>query len=221
MLMWTDEQLTEQGWSVEQIVTYRTEEATQAVTVAADQVISETINLQPAHPDKILPALDGASEASMNGAPQMLTQSSISAILLVAMLVLVPFSLYSISNAEGTQGPSGESGIAGINGSDGSSFHLVSSTDALPVCDATVNNQIFFIAVDAAFQVCQNSIWTPIESMAQMVLMEPTVSMDRTVQTETTEQMEQTVSMEQMDKTVLMEVRASLRSSLLAMNQMD
>ncbi|MBT6527523.1 MAG: hypothetical protein HOM04_03305, partial [Euryarchaeota archaeon] len=119
--MWTDEQLTEQGWSVEQIATYRTEEATQAVTAAADRVISETINLEPAHSDKILPALGGRSEAPMKGAPQMLTQSPISAILLVAMLVLVPFSLYSISNAEGTQGPSGESGIAGINGSDGSS----------------------------------------------------------------------------------------------------
>ena len=165
--MWTDEQLTEQGWSVEQIATYRTEEATQAVTAAADRVISETINLEPAHSDKILPALDGRSEAPMKGAPQMLTQSPISAILLVAMLVLVPFSLYSISNAEGTQGPSGESGIAGINGSDGSSFHLVSSTDALPVCDAAVNNQIFFIAVDAAFQVCQNSIWTPIDLTGQ------------------------------------------------------
>ena len=165
--MWTDEQLTEQGWSVEQIATYRTEEATQAVTAAADRVISETINLEPAHSDKILPALDGRSKAPMKGAPQMLTQSPISAILLVAMLVLVPFSLYSISNAEGTQGPSGESGIAGINGSDGSSFHLVSSTDALPVCDAAVNNQIFFIAVDAAFQVCQNSIWTPIDLTGQ------------------------------------------------------
>ena len=165
--MWTDEQLSEQGWTEAQIATYRTEEATQAIEAAADSMIPETVNTESTHPAKMLPALDETFEAPEKATQKMLSQSSIPAIVLVAMLVLVPFSLYSISNAEGTQGPSGEIGMAGTNGTDGSSFHLVTSADVLPECDASVNNQIFFIAVDAAFQVCQNSMWTPINLTGQ------------------------------------------------------
>ena len=165
--MWTDEQLAAQGWTNEQIATYRAEEASQVVKAVTDGVIPEAINGDVALPETASPVLQETFEARIKGEIPKINSTSISAILLVAMLVLVPFSLYSISNAEGTQGPPGEIGTAGTNGSDGSSFHLVPSLDSLPGCDTSLNNQIFFIAADAGFQVCQNNVWTEIDLTGQ------------------------------------------------------
>jgi ELWxxDGT repeat protein len=165
--MWTDEQLAAQGWTNEQIATYRAEEASQVVNAVTDGVIPEAINGEVALPETASPVLQETFEARIKGDIPNINSTSISAILLVAMLVLVPFSLYSISNAEGTQGPPGEIGTAGTNGSDGSSFHLVPSLDGLPACDTSLNNQIFFIAADAGFQVCQNNVWTEIDLTGQ------------------------------------------------------
>jgi ELWxxDGT repeat protein len=160
--MWTDEQLHDQGWTVEQIATYRTEEASEVISVVPESVISETVA-----PGNAPALLEDTFVASKKAIGPMMSNSTMTAILMAALLAIVPFSLYSISNAEGTQGPSGDAGISGMNGSDGSSFHLVTSADLLPTCDDSINNQIFFIAVDAAFQVCQNSIWTPIDLTGQ------------------------------------------------------
>ena len=165
--MWTDEQLAAQGWTNEQIAIYRAEEASQVVKAVTDGVIPEAINGDVALPETASPVLQETFEARIKGEIPKINSTSISAILLVAMLVLVPFSLYSISNAEGTQGPPGEIGTAGTNGSDGSSFHLVPSSDSLPACDTSLNNQIFFIAADAGFQVCQNNVWTGIDLTGQ------------------------------------------------------
>ena len=167
MFMWTDEQLAAQGWTNEQIAIYRAEEASQVVKAVTDGVIPEAINGEVALRETASPVLQETFEARIKGEIPNINSTSISAILLVAMLVLVPFSLYSISNAEGTQGPPGEIGTAGTNGSDGSSFHLVPSLDGLPACDTSLNNQIFFIAADAGFQVCQNNVWTGIDLTGQ------------------------------------------------------
>ena len=165
--MWTDEQLLAQGWTNEQITTHRAEEASKDIAQVAESLVSEPLSVEPI-PTEPSPAIFAETfEAPSKTTSPLTANSTVPAILLVAMLVLVPFSLYSISNAEGTQGPAGDVGTAGTNGSDGSSFHLVTTADTLPQCNADVNNQIFFIAVDAAFQVCQNSIWTPIDLTGQ------------------------------------------------------
>ncbi len=160
--MWTDEQLLDQGWTVEQITTYRAEKAAEVISTAPESVIPATVV-----PKHSIPMLEDTFVAPMKAVGPIMSNSTMTAILMATLLAIVPFSLYSISNAEGTQGPSGDVGMSGMNGSNGSSFHLVTSADVLPPCDDSVNNQIFFIAVDAAFQVCQNSMWTPIDLMGQ------------------------------------------------------
>ena len=157
--MWTDEQLRSQGWTDEQIAIHRSE---------------ETANINPASLVE-QPSISQQSEPHFSetlGIPKANVKSTLDglnmpAILMATLLVLVPFSLYSISNAEGKQGPSGENGASGMNGSDGSSFHLVTSIDTLPRCDSSINNQIFFIASEASFQVCQGSIWAAIDLTGQ------------------------------------------------------
>ena len=160
-VMWTDEQLTEQGWTQEQIQTRRFE---QAAEVAAN-VESVALNL---------PFIPGASEETPLDSDKTVTNAGpngispvLSAILLGAMLLLVPFSLYSISNAEGIQGEAGIDGESGVNGSAGSSFHLVASSATLPSCDGTIDSQIFFIAAEASFQVCQANMWSTIDLMGE------------------------------------------------------
>ncbi|MDB0005310.1 hypothetical protein N9E21_05530 [Candidatus Poseidoniaceae archaeon] len=165
--MWTDEQLLAQGWTNEQIATHRAEEASKSIAPVAESLVSEQLNVESISTEPSPAIFAETFEAPSKTTSPLTANSTVPAILLVAMLVLVPFSLYSISNAEGTQGPAGDVGTAGTNGSDGSSFHLVTTGDTLPQCNADVNNQIFFIAVDAAFQVCQNSIWTPIDLTGQ------------------------------------------------------
>ncbi len=165
--MWTDEQLLAQGWTNEQIATHRAEEAPKGIAPAAESLVPEPLSVEPISAEPAPAMLADTFEAPVKTTSPMTPNSTMSAIFLVAMLVLVPFSLYSISSAEGTQGPSGDIGAAGTNGTDGSSFHLVTSADALPTCDEGIDNQIFFIAVDAAFQVCRNSMWTPIDLTGQ------------------------------------------------------
>ena len=151
--MWTDEQLTEQGWTQEQIKTRRIEQVSEAA--ANVESIAPTLPVMPV-------ASNEMELTSSNGIPPVL-----SAILLGAMLLIVPFSLYSISNAEGTQGPAGTDGLSGVNGTAGSSFHLVETSSALPNCDETIDSQIFFIAAEASFQVCQANTWSAIDLVGQ------------------------------------------------------
>ena len=165
--MWTDEQLLAQGWTNEQILTHRAEEASKEIVHAAESLVPEPLSVEPIPAESAPGMLGETFDAPVKTPSPITANSTMPAIFLVAMLVLVPFSLYSISNAEGTQGPSGDMGASGTNGTDGSSFHLVTSSDALPPCDADIDNQIFFIAVEASFQVCQNSIWTPIDLTGQ------------------------------------------------------
>lgn len=150
--MWTDEQLRNQGWTDEQIAIHRSEEVSASVSEAVQTEAVETMTS---------PVNDSIDLSKTMGTP-FLSSNAIIGILLASMLVLVPFSLYSISNADGVEGAPGADGISGVNGTDGSSFHLVASTETLPQCDATINNQIFFIAAESSFQVCQDATWSVI-----------------------------------------------------------
>ena len=77
------------------------------------------------------------------------------------MMIIAPLSLYGVFTG-GPEGPAGVSGEQGANGTAGSSFHLVQTSADLPTCDESVNNQIFFVADDYGFEVCQNQAWSVI-----------------------------------------------------------
>ena len=167
--MWTDEQLTANGWTAEQIATYHSEQKMLETPAITDNPINQ----------EIMPQITNVSEsqtieesfANLNEPKENLgnfLQKSggnpiITAILMAALVIIVPFSLYSISSSEGAQGPTGEEGTAGINGTDGSSFHLALSIETLPNCDDSTNDQIFFIASQSMFQVCQNNTWSIVD----------------------------------------------------------
>jgi len=157
--MWTDEQLREQGWTDEQIASRRVDQAAEIVTTPTEVPEVSTS----------IPIVEQKIEALGNPLKSSGFASSMpaSAILLAAMLVLVPFSIYSISNAEGIEGASGNDGMNGSNGTDGSSFHLVVTADELETCNEDLNNQIFFIASQAMFQVCQSNAWQEIDLTGQ------------------------------------------------------
>ena len=157
--MWTDEQLREQGWTDEQIASRRVDQAAEIVTTPTE--VPEVSTSIPIVEQKI-EALGNPLESS-----GFASSMPASAIFLAAMLVLVPFSIYSISNAEGIEGASGNDGMNGSNGTDGSSFHLVVTADELETCNEDLNNQIFFIASQAMFQVCQNNAWQEIDLTGQ------------------------------------------------------
>ena len=157
--MWTDEQLHEQGWTDEQIASRRVDQAAEIVTTPTE--VPEVSTSIPIVEQKI-EALGNPLESS-----GFASSMPASAIFLAAMLVLVPFSIYSISNAEGIEGASGNDGMDGSNGTDGSSFHLVVTADELETCDEDLNNQIFFIASQAMFQVCQSNAWQEIDLTGQ------------------------------------------------------
>ena len=159
--MWTDEQLAEQGWTQEQIKTRRMEQVSEAAVNV--ESIAPALPVMPVSSNE----MELTSDAPMTGTSSKGIPPVLSAILLGTMLLLVPFSLYSISNAEGTQGPTGIDGESGVNGSAGSSFHLVASSAALPSCDETIDSQIFFIAAEASFQVCQANKWSAIDLMGE------------------------------------------------------
>ena len=159
--MWTDEQLREQGWTDEQIAIRRVEQAAKIATTQTElPEVSTSIPIVEEKIEALGNPLGSSGFASSMPAPM-------SAILLVAMLVLVPFSIYSISNAEGIEGASGNDGMNGSNGTDGSSFHLVVTAAELETCNEDLNNQIFFIASQAMFQVCQNNAWQEIDLTGQ------------------------------------------------------
>ena len=159
--MWTDEQLREQGWTDEQIAIRRVEQAAKIATTQTElPEVSTSIPIVEEKIEALGNPLGSSGIASSMPAPM-------SAILLAAMLVLVPFSIYSISNAEGIEGASGNDGMNGSNGTDGSSFHLVVTADELETCNENLNNQIFFIASQAMFQVCQNNAWQEIDLTGQ------------------------------------------------------
>ena len=157
--MWTDEQLREQGWTDEQIASRRVDQAAEIVTTPTE--VPEVSTSIPIVEQKI-EALGNPLESS-----GFASSMPASAIFLAAMLVLVPFSIYSISNAEGIEGASGNDGMNGSNGTDGSSFHLVVTADELETCNEDLNNQIFFIASQAMFQVCQSNAWQEIDLTGQ------------------------------------------------------
>jgi len=167
--MWTDEQLTANGWTAEQISTYHSEQKILEKQAITDNPINQ----------EIIPQITNVSEsqtieesfANLNEPKENLGNflqksggnPTITAILMAALVIIVPFSIYSISSSEGAQGPSGEEGTAGVNGTDGSSFHLVLSIETLPNCDDSTNDQIFFIASQSMFQVCQNNTWSIVD----------------------------------------------------------
>ena len=159
-IMWTDEQLTANGWTAEQIASYHNEQKvpeTPAITenLNNQEIIPEIANVFESQTiEESFPNLNESKENLGNFLQNSAGNPTITAILMAALVILVPFSLYSISSSEGAQGPSGENGTAGINGTDGSSFHLVLSIDTLPNCDDSTNDQIFFLASQSMFQVC-------------------------------------------------------------------
>jgi len=165
--VWTDEQLLEQGWTREQIDLHRSDQATkidaEAITNVSDnledvqQLVPEVEDI----PSSLVESKDLSSLAKKVGFAGF--SPGLSAVLMSAIIVLVPISIYSMSTTEGIQGEAGADGGDGANGTNGSSFHLVESTNQLPICDSSIDNQIFFIASESGFQVCQNSIWSMID----------------------------------------------------------
>ena len=145
--MWTDEQLLAQGWTQEQINDWRQEqeiEQVDSITEAPFEIVEDksefpSINKSENSPDKI----------------QIL--------LITCMLVIAPLSLYSSFFTEAQKGLDGKDGNSGQNGTDGSSFHLVQDSSSLPVCDDSIENQIFFVADISGFEVCQDRVWSSIE----------------------------------------------------------
>lgn len=143
--MWTDEQLLGQGWTQEQINQWRMDQGIQVETVTSVGAATNT-----------LPEIVESKPGSLNAGSATFLQNKTQLILVVCMLIVAPLSLYSSMFAEGPQGPAGQEGQQGENGTAGSSFHLVQSSFDLPVCDETLQNQIFFVANDSGFAVCQN-----------------------------------------------------------------
>ena len=147
--MWTDEQLLEQGWTQEQIEQWKSEQTPQ---VEAVESVVES-QFEPVQ-EKVDSPFGGQSS---------LFQDKTQIVIIVLMLVIAPLSLYSTLFAEGPEGPQGDSGQAGVNGTAGSSFHLIASGEELPLCDASLQDQIFFVADVSGFQVCQNNVWSIID----------------------------------------------------------
>ena len=147
--MWTDEQLLEQGWTQEQIEQWKSEQTPQ---VEAVESVVES-QFEPVQ-EKVDSPFGGQSS---------LFQDKTQIVIIVLMLVIAPLSLYSTLFAEGPEGPQGDSGQAGVNGTAGSSFHLIASGEELPLCDALLQDQIFFVADVSGFQVCQNNVWSIID----------------------------------------------------------
>ena len=168
--MWTDEQLAEQGWSKEQIAQYRIqqdiaespkenvvpEQATESQF--ADSGNSDSLSTVTA--SKNLHS-EGSADSKLTSTPSMF-QDKTQTILIVCMMIIAPLSLYGVFTG-GPEGPAGVSGEQGENGTAGSSFHLVQTSADLPTCDESVNEQIFFVANDNGFEVCQNQAWSVID----------------------------------------------------------
>ena len=155
--MWTDEQLLEQGWSQEQIAQYRIEQEIET-TPKEIEVPEATVEAEPEIQTPIVePSSTTVDQPGISGSS--LFQDKTQTILIVCMMVIAPLSLYGVFTG-GPEGPSGVSGEQGENGTAGSSFHLVQNSADLPTCDESINNQIFFVADDYGFEVCQNQAWS-------------------------------------------------------------
>jgi len=150
--VWTDEQLHGQGWTQEQINQWRIDQGIQLETVTSVEAVRNT-----------LPGVVDSKPGSVHAGAATFFQNKTQLILVVCMLIVAPLSLYSSLLAEGPQGPAGEEGQQGENGTAGSSFHLVQSFSDLPVCDETLQNQIFFVANQSSFSVCQNGMFFDVD----------------------------------------------------------
>ena len=83
------------------------------------------------------------------------------------MLVVAPLTLYSSFFAGDGQGGSDVVDSGRDNETITSNFFLVQTTADLPPCDNSSQNQIFFIADERGFEVCQNAIIIFPETMYQ------------------------------------------------------
>ena len=147
--MWSDEQLLEQGWTHDQIKQWRLEQ--QPSVESASNVSDQLPEIADVKPD------------SLQGVGSIFSQDKTQILVIVCMLIIAPLSIYTSLFAEGPEGPSGDTGAPGENGTDGSSFHLVMTSDDLPNCDQSIENQIFFVAEVSGFEVCQSNMWTTID----------------------------------------------------------
>ena len=156
--MWTDQQLLEQGWTQEQISQYRIE---QEVQIAPEKMLvgESTVETHPTVSESIHVGDNLPNSSKIGGSS--LFQDKTQTILIVCMMIIAPLSLYGVFTG-GPEGPVGESGEQGVNGTAGSSFHLVQNSADLPVCDESIQDQIFFVAEDYGFEVCQNQVWSVI-----------------------------------------------------------
>ena len=158
--MWTDEQLIQQGWTQEQIAQYRIEQDVQNISKEIempDSVIETQNSMVNSVNESFAPDI-GTMAISGSSFFKDKTQT----ILIAFMMVIAPLSLYSAFFSEGAEGPAGVVGKQGENGTAGSSFHLVQNSADLPICDESINNQIFFVADANGFEVCQNQVWSVI-----------------------------------------------------------
>ena len=155
--MWTDDQLIAQGWTQPQIEQWRLDQAVQTAEKEQTTVLE---NVTP--PENI--GSDIMTKSSVTG---VLGSEKMQTILVACMMIVVPLTLYSSFIAEGPQGPQGDSGMQGENGTAGSSLHLVESSDDLPVCDSSIDNQIFFVVESYGFEVCQNNMWSEVNLTGQ------------------------------------------------------
>ena len=163
--MWSDDELYAQGWTQDQINQYRMGEEVQPIS-KENEVLSSVVETQSPIIAPVAQSLAPTTEAvTMNDSS--LFQNKSQTILIVCMMIIAPLSLYSSFFAEGPEGPPGESGERGENGTAGSSFHLVQNSVDLPTCDDSIQNQIFFVAEDFGFEVCQNQTWSIINLTGQ------------------------------------------------------
>ena len=165
--MWTDEQLAEQGWSKEQISQYRIQQdiAESPKKNVIPEQATESQFTGSGNSDSLTTVTasnnlhsEGSADSKLASTPSMF-QDKTQTILIVCMMVIAPLSLYGVFTG-GPEGPAGVSGEQGENGTAGSSFHLVQTSADLPTCDESVNEQIFFVANDNGFEVCQNQAWS-------------------------------------------------------------
>ena len=167
--MWTDEQLAEQGWSQEQIAQYRIQQdiAESPKENLIPEQATESQFTNSGNPDSLTTVnasnnlqTGGLADSKLTSTASMF-QDKTQTILIVCMMIIAPLSLYGVFT-EGPEGPAGVTGEQGENGTAGSSFHLVQTSADLPTCDESVNNQIFFVADDYGFEICQNQAWSVI-----------------------------------------------------------
>ena len=167
--MWTDEQLAEQGWSTEQIAQYRIQldiaESPKENQIPEQGIEGQFLNHENLDSHTTVIGDNDfekgvLSDTKLTSNPSFF-QDKTQTILIVCMMIIAPISLYGVFTG-GPEGPAGVSGERGVNGTAGSSFHLVQTSTDLPLCDESIDNQIFFVADNYGFEVCQNQAWSEI-----------------------------------------------------------